>query len=216
MAEQPTRGRPQVSSRGILQDAAFELFLENSYAKTTVEHITQRAGVSRATFFNYFPAKSDVFWVELDEALDRLRAELRLATSRRASRDAATTTNATTPLDDVLDAILAVGSEFGPRRVPFALTQHELVGSIHELQASALTRFTSQARIIAAFLSQHGLSSGVAQAAAYACIAATIAGAQTWASAGTSRGTLEPYLRDAVEPVITGFTMRRGFNMTTP
>jgi AcrR family transcriptional regulator len=38
------RGRPPTSSREILQDAAFELFLENSYPKTTVDQIAQRAG----------------------------------------------------------------------------------------------------------------------------------------------------------------------------
>ena len=76
MAPQAARGRPPASSREMLQDAAFELFLENSYAGTTVEEIAQRAGVSRNTFFNYFPTKSDVFWVELDESLDRLRREV--------------------------------------------------------------------------------------------------------------------------------------------
>ena len=210
MGEEIPRGRPQVSSREMLQDAAFELFLENSYAKTTVEQITQRAGVSRATFFNYFPAKSDVFWVELDRALDRLGAELNTATERRSAIDNVTA------LEAVLDAILAVGSEFGPDRVPFALTQHELVGSIHDLQASALTRFTHQAEIVTRFLSQHGLDPATAQAAAYACLAATIAGAQTWASAGTVRGALEPYLRDAVGPVITGFHSRRNALKTPP
>lgn len=177
----------------MLQDAAFELFLENSYAKTTVEQITQRAGVSRATFFNYFPAKSDVFWVELDQALDRLSDALQSAAPTES------------PLTAVLDAVLAVGSEFGPHRVPFALTQHELMGSIHELQASALGRFTAQARVISQFLSQHGYAPLSAQSAAYACLASAIAGAQSWAGAGTSRGPLEPYLRDALLPVVTGF-----------
>ncbi|MBT5576399.1 MAG: TetR family transcriptional regulator, partial [Microbacteriaceae bacterium] len=60
----------------MLQEAALELFVEQTYAKTTIEEITQRAGVSRATFFNYFPAKSDVFWVDLDDALRRLSGVL--------------------------------------------------------------------------------------------------------------------------------------------
>lgn len=177
----------------MLQDAAFELFLENSYAGTTVEQITQRAGVSRNTFFNYFPAKSDVFWVELDEALERLASVLR----ENPTDDS--------PLRTVLRAILAVGREFGPNRVPFALTQHDLVGSVHELQASALARFTLQARIIAGYLGEAGLDSPTAQAAGYASLGAAIAGAQVWAEAGTSRGDLEPYLRAAVGPVIDGF-----------
>ena len=193
MTEAPARGRPQVSSREMLQDAAFELFVENSYAKTTVEQITQRAGVSRATFFNYFPTKSDVFWIELDKALDRLGEKLRAVDPGCA------------PMTAVLDALLAVGAEFGPSRVPFALTQHELVGSVHELRASALDRFSQQARQVAGFLTGEGMSQERAMAAAYASLAAAIAGAQAWAAAGTSRGPLEPYLRDAVVPVTIGF-----------
>jgi len=198
VSEGTSRGRPQASSHEMLQDAAFELFLENSYAKTTVEDITQRAGVSRATFFNYFEAKSDVFWVELDHALTRLEGELDTAGDHSHP-------TALGALEAVLAAIVAVASEFGPNRVPFALTQHELVGSVHELQSSAMSRLSTQAQIITDFLSSRELPVETARAAAYSCIAAAIAGAQTWASAGSHRGAIEPYLRDALEPVIRGF-----------
>ena len=62
-------GRPRASSRAMLAEAAAELFLEQTYAGTTIDQIAQRAGVSRNTFFNYFPAKSDVLWYEVDDAL---------------------------------------------------------------------------------------------------------------------------------------------------
>src|SRR5690554_4323931 len=114
------RGRPQAASRELLQEAAFELFLENGFAGTTVEQITTRAGVSRNTFFNYFTAKGDVFWVELDDSLATLAASLRECPA------------GTLPMQAVLEAILAFGAEFGPDRVPFALTQYELIGSVHE------------------------------------------------------------------------------------
>ena len=77
MTRTANRGRPPASSREMLQEAAFELFLENSYAGTSIDQITQRAGVSRNTFFNYFAGKSDVFWVDLDKTLGQLAAELR-------------------------------------------------------------------------------------------------------------------------------------------
>ncbi|MDO9397103.1 MAG: helix-turn-helix domain-containing protein, partial [Herbiconiux sp.] len=69
-------GRPRASSQPMLEEAASELFLEQGYAKTTIEQITQRAGVSRNTFFNYFGAKSDLLWVELDASLAALTAAL--------------------------------------------------------------------------------------------------------------------------------------------
>jgi len=90
----------------MLQEAAFELFLENSYAGTTVDQIAQRAGVSRNTFFNYFPAKSDVFWIDLDESLENLLESLR-------------SSPADTPvMFAIRDALLAVGADFGPTACP--------------------------------------------------------------------------------------------------
>ena len=63
------RGRPRRSSTRALEEAAAELFLEQGYPHTTVDDIASRAGVSRATFFNYFHNKSDVLWVDVDRAL---------------------------------------------------------------------------------------------------------------------------------------------------
>ena len=193
ISEKPARGRPQAASRELLQDAAFELFLENGFAGTTVEQITTRAGVSRNTFFNYFTAKGDVFWVELDDSLKTLVDALKAAPS-----DAP-------PMQVVLEAIIRFGQEFGPERVPFALTQHELIGSVHELQASALTRFTRQAGLIRAFLLSRGFDRLRAETAAYASLGAIVAAGQSWAVAGTGRGDVEPYLREALAPVVAGF-----------
>ncbi|MEX1078788.1 MAG: TetR/AcrR family transcriptional regulator [Homoserinimonas sp.] len=187
------RGRPQAASRELLQEAAFELFLEQGFAGTTVEQITTRAGVSRNTFFNYFTAKGDVFWVELDESMDCLAASLRESHPE------------TPPMQAVLEAVLAFGREFGPDRVPFALTQYDLIGSVHELQASALTRFMRQAAVIREFLTARGMDRPHANAAAYAAIGATIAAGQAWAAASTSRGEVESYLRAALRSVVAGF-----------
>lgn len=43
-----------------IRDAAFELFDAQGYEATTVEQIVATAGVSRATFFNYFAGKEAV------------------------------------------------------------------------------------------------------------------------------------------------------------
>jgi AcrR family transcriptional regulator len=177
----------------MLQEAAFELFLENSYAKTTIDQISQRAGVSRNTFFNYFPGKSDVFWVDLDDSLGSLSLCLR-------------SVSASTPvMAAIQDGLLAVAQHFGPQRVPWALTQYELIGSVHELQASAMTRLAAQARVVTSFVESRGVAREVARAASYATLGAAVAAAQDWASAGTTRGPLEPYLLAALGPVCSGF-----------
>ena len=187
-----TRGRPLASSREMLQEAAFELFLENTYARTSIDQITQRAGVSRATFFNYFPAKSDVFWIDLDESLARLGPCLAARTTQPV-------------MTAVVDALLDVARDFGPARVPWALTHYALIGSVHELQASAMSRLATQARLVSSFVSGRGVPDATARAAAYAVLGAAVAAAQDWAAAGTTRGELEPYLRAALGPVASGF-----------
>lgn len=51
-SERTSAGRPKASSRDTIEEAAAELFLEQSYAGTTIDEIAQRAGVSRATFLD--------------------------------------------------------------------------------------------------------------------------------------------------------------------
>jgi len=175
----------------MLQEAAFELFLEQTYARTTIDQIAQRAGVSRNTFFNYFPSKSDVFWVDLDESLALFGSGL--------SPDAP-------PMQAVMDAVLLVARDFGPSRVPWALTHHDLIGSVHELQASAMTRLAGQARVLTGYLTLRGFASPAARAASYAVLGAAVAAALDWVNAGSARGDLAPYLVAALRPVCDGWS----------
>ncbi|QHC66762.1 TetR family transcriptional regulator [Rathayibacter sp. VKM Ac-2759] len=196
MARSAARGRPRASSRSMLEDAALDLFVEQSYAGTTVEQIAQRAGVSRNTFFNYFESKSDVFWVLVDDRLAELP-------------EALAAVDPSLPVMPALrEALLAVGAGFGPSTVPWALTQTELIGSVHELQASALSRLVRQAEVVAAFAerrSAHPLPSHLTRALAYAAVGAAVAAVQAWAAAGPTRGELVPYLDEALAPVCSGF-----------
>ena len=180
----------------MLQEAAFELFLENGYAGTTVGQIANRAGVSRNTFFNYFAGKSDVFWIDLDFTLERLRDALRDAPRDRPA------------METVQHALLEIAGDLGPERVPWALTQFSMIGDTQELQAAAMTRLGRHIRVLTDFLSPSLLDSHppmLARAAAYATVGACVAAAQAWASAGTTRGELRPYLESALAPVIAGF-----------
>lgn len=60
------RGRPKTSSVETLGEAAVELFLEVGFERASIDDITARAGVSRGTFFSYFPGgKADALWSQL-------------------------------------------------------------------------------------------------------------------------------------------------------
>lgn len=53
------REQKKLATRRALADAALRLCVENGFENVTVEQITQEAGVSLRTFFNYFSGKED-------------------------------------------------------------------------------------------------------------------------------------------------------------
>ena len=191
-------GRPRGSSRAMLEEASAELFLEQTYAGTTILQITRRAGVSRATFFNYFAAKSDLLWVDVDAGLAGFPAAL------EECADAAGPVQA---VDAVERALLQVCAAFGPGHVPWALTQYELMGTTGELEASALSRFMAQVALVARFTgARMGPGSELASRAfAMAVLAAAAAAAGVWARAGVTRGALASYVGAAIAPVCAGY-----------
>lgn len=191
----PSRGRPPATSRSTLQEAAFELFLERGYARTNVEQIAARAGVSRATFFNHFEAKSDVFWVEVDDRLDRLVDLL-------GQVPGASGTNA---IATISTALRRVAENAGSTSVTWLFAQTEATGAQHELQASALSRFARFTGIVTRFITRMhpDASPVVARTVAFAAAGAVIAAADQWASAGIDRGDLGTELERAMEPVRT-------------
>jgi len=50
-----------------------ELFDRDGFEATSVETIAEAAGISRRTFFRYFPSKNDVAWGDFDAQLDHMR-----------------------------------------------------------------------------------------------------------------------------------------------
>jgi len=189
-------GRPRISSRQLIEDAAAELFIENTYAKTTIDQITTRAGVSRATFFNYFGAKSDLLWFEVDRAIDSLRS---------GCTEAATGGS----LASLRSVILEVAGDFDEQRVPLALTQADVMGAADEIVASGLTRVAEQARVYGVFLAARSARHRddlVVRTAANALAGAVSAAWITWARAGIGRSPLSGYVAESVDVIFPGIT----------
>lgn len=194
-------GRPRASSRQMIAEAAGELFLEKTYDGTTVDDIARRAGVSRATFFNYFAAKSDLLWLEVDESLRGFDGMLAAADPSAP------------PLTAVLDAVTALADQFGPARLPLAVTQYELMGTDGELEASALPRFLTLVRQLSAFIAARlgeQPDALLPRAVATAVIGAAAAAAAVWARSGVRRGPLTPVIVAAVAPVCDGYASALG------
>jgi len=197
MSDSRAIGRPRASSRAMLEEAAAELFLEQTYAGTTVSDITRRAGVSRNTFFNYFSAKSDLLWVDVDAGLAALPASL-------AGCDRAAPVT-----ESVRQALLRVAAGFGPGRVPWALTEYQLMATSSELEASALARFLVQVGLVYEFVGarpgQAAEADLAGRAFSSAVVAAAVAAAREWAAAGVGRSQLADYVDAAISPVCAGF-----------
>ena len=167
-------GRPRASSRRTIEEAALELFLENGYARTSIDDIARRAGVGRATVFSYVSAKSDPLWLDADAALDDLAGERGRGTAPRP-------------------ALLATAARIGPDRVPLAITQADVLGVRDELVASAMARVLRLERLLR--------TGGEFDArVAAASLAATVATAWiAWASAGIGRAPLVEILERAID-----------------
>ena len=59
-----------------LAEAALTLFDENGYEQTTVDDITERAGLGRTTFFRYYRSKEDVIFPDHDRLLELVKDRL--------------------------------------------------------------------------------------------------------------------------------------------
>jgi AcrR family transcriptional regulator len=74
--------KPSAADR--LAGAAFALFDERGYEQTTVDDITERAGLGRTTFFRHYRSKDDVIFPDHDHLLEQIRERLASSSSSTA------------------------------------------------------------------------------------------------------------------------------------
>lgn len=53
-------GRRALRTQGLILSVAREIFLQRGYGGTRIDDIARTAGISRASFYTYFPSKRDV------------------------------------------------------------------------------------------------------------------------------------------------------------
>lgn len=102
------------SVRERLVDAAFALFGERGFERTTVDDIAERAGVGRTTFFRHFGSKEQVIFPDHEGLLEAIRSRL------SASRPATATVAVTEAARGVLEHYVAEGDRARER---YALTR---------------------------------------------------------------------------------------------
>lgn len=75
----PVMGRRAQRTSALIRDKAREVFLSKGYFGTTIDDIAEAAGVSRSSFYTYFPTKRDVLLKlgnETYQAMDDVVAEM--------------------------------------------------------------------------------------------------------------------------------------------
>ncbi|MEU5165151.1 TetR/AcrR family transcriptional regulator [Streptomyces mutomycini] len=113
------RERKKQATRRAIAEAAVRLAAEHGVENVTVEAISEAAGVSPRTFFNYFPSHDDAFVLVDDEVGERIRESVRLAPADRP------------PLDVVRDALVAELDGFEARKELWVLQCKVLQRSPH-------------------------------------------------------------------------------------
>lgn len=185
MATESRAGRPKASSRETLAEAACELFLERGYDRTSVADITQRAGVSRSSFFNYFSSKSDVLWSGLDGRIGEAIAAL-----------GALGAGAGAPA--VRAILLGMVEGFAPDPLALALRNAAAMGLEEELVRDTGLRHARLAAAISATAGASGIDVIRADIIGAAYAAALLSSLRVWAERGAGAGHPESVLEEAL------------------
>lgn len=120
----PTGGYAPEQTRQALIDSALELFGSNGYAVTSVQEITEAAGVTKGAFYHHFESKEDLLALIHDQFLDLQLAMLRQALEK--DEDPAVR------LRDLLRALLATTARYQANVTVFYLERRHLTGERFE------------------------------------------------------------------------------------
>jgi len=141
------------TARERLAEAAFALFDEHGYEQTTVDDITERAGLGRTTFFRHYRSKDDVIFPDHDRMLEEIAERLR-------------TTSQDTALAAVSDAVrlvlLQYLAEGDLARRRYALTSR--VPALRDREIATVARYQRLFReFIATWLADTAREPGTAE-----------------------------------------------------
>lgn len=135
------RWEPGAAQR--LQYAAMELFLERGYANVTVTEIAERAGLTKRTFFNYFPDKREILFAGSDEFVATIIKHLSECDP------------AAPPLDAAV-AALTRGGDHLARYADGARMRYDLITATDELHERHLMKMARLTQALGHALTQRG------------------------------------------------------------
>jgi AcrR family transcriptional regulator len=178
------RWKPDAVDR--LQAAAFALFAEQGFERTTVAEIAERAGLTSRTFFNHFADKREVLFGPVSETQQEI-----------VTREIAACPAGLPPLDAVVYGLQAAGDTlFEPRRAAAARRQ-EIIDANPELQERELRKRAALTDAAAAALATRGTDPAAALLTARAGMLVQQTAMQRWTQSAENR-PLRDFLADAL------------------
>jgi len=186
-------GKPPM--RDALVAAAFRLFLERGYERTTVDDIVALAGVGRRSFFRYFPSKEDVVFPDHERCLADMEAFLAAGSGDDQ------------PVRRVCDAARLVLLMYAENPA-FSVQRYRLTKQVPGLRAYELSVVWRYERALAGYLRARfsGLRDGVLRAdvIAAAVVAAHNNALRSWLRSD-GKGDAEAAVDHALEHVRAAF-----------
>ncbi|MFJ4479523.1 TetR/AcrR family transcriptional regulator [Streptomyces xanthochromogenes] len=160
--------RWEPGARERLVVAAVDLFTEQGYDATTVAQITERAGVTKSTFFRHFPDKRELL-VAGQETLSRLLTE--------GIAEAPVTA---TPLETVAAGLERASNAMGPMNRELAPRVRAAIAACTELQERDALKTVSLTAAMTTALVARGLPEATAAVASELGILAFKRGFAEW------------------------------------
>ena len=160
-------GRWEPDTRGRLERAAVELYLEQGFEQTTVAQITLRAGLTTRTFFRHFADKRDVLFVGQGELRERVAKTIAAAPSAWSAVKAGAS-----GLNIAAAALQMRREEAADRRT--------LIRATPELRERELAVYAAMAETVAEALTERGVEHRTARVTAAAILAAFQVAFESW------------------------------------
>ncbi|MEV6445412.1 helix-turn-helix domain-containing protein [Amycolatopsis sp. NPDC051716] len=185
--------RWEPNTRERLLDAALDLFGERGYDSVTVAEITERAGLTKRTFFRHFSDKREVLFAG-QELLSRIFAEAIAAAPAPA-----------TPMEAIAAALEAATTPFGPQRRERARQVQAVVAGHRDLHERELLKLATLRAAMADALRARGVPDPTARLAAEIGGLAFSTGFARWVAPGNEREFAE-LVREALAELLAATT----------
>ena len=133
---QTAAGVPGQIARARVERAALELFTSRGFDAVTADEVADAAGISRRTFFRYYPAKAAAVWGDFSAHVGRLDRLLRAADPGR-------------PVLATICAAYAAVNDYGEADLPVLRQRMRLILTEPALQAHSQLRYAEIDRVVA-------------------------------------------------------------------